>query len=358
MDAQHVVVCLLGAFALATLPHCSVPGHALADDGSRRTESRSDSDMSSEGSQRDKGGADSKESTDGAAPVGMEAAEAACKVDAISFCSKEKQCAPHAFATSYVDDAACQIAKASRCLSRLARTGTSLTVARVTACQTERSSLACDDWEAQRFPNSCFASPGAVAAGSSCLSSWECATGLCSLANVDSHGCGTCKEKVPEGGSCKSNGDCAVGLRCGGSGTCLSPRPAGQSCSDDRQCALNAVCTKSTCRARLATYGSRCGASYGDCDFWGAGLACNYMTSRCTTSPIRKLGESCGWNGTTGDWMSCGPGTYCSGLKNGEDGTCSALGAPGASCTSSNTCQEELHCSSGQCTALGPAACK
>lgn len=201
-------------------------------------------------------------------------------------------------------------------------------------CVAEIANLSCDTTtESYRaFLNSpaCLAvKAGTVHAGGACATGGECISQNC--------GATACQEGACCSGTCV--GDTApalvaVGQPCGS----LGQAP----CVDGAYCSNNAVYMGVDCVA-LQPAGSGCYSTY-QCAY---GLGCATTTQTCETLPT--LGQACP-GGACRDF-----GTSC------MNGTCTKVGAVGATCATDNDCEMIYRCGiGGTCemrAALG-AACK
>jgi len=148
------------------------------------------------------------------------------------------------------------------------------------------------------------------------------------------------------GDSCVSNEQCqsnacskTTGSMACDMGTCVGATPVGklgEPCAT-RACDSGLVCDNTKTCAMLYTEGMACSGS-DQCNY---GLACDAVpTGFCRHAP--KIGEACP------DHLCAEVGAYCA-----TDGTCTALGLPGATCTSSLQCSPFYPCNTmtGACQA-------
>lgn len=210
------------------------------------------------------------------------------------------------------------------------------------ACATEVNSQTCAQFDYGTWSGSGTSAcatvlAGAVANGSSCLESQECANGYCRYAASCP---GTCTTYKGLGESCGwSAGTCGPGLVCppGSGTTCVAataPGSAGQPCSNTSPpCTIGNYCSNGTCAARVAVGGACAGDSYAynQCVM---GALC--VGGFCRAAAI--AGESCVVSSSS---TNCLSGTYCSSTSQ----TCAPDPVLGQDCTQPGHCADDSVCS-------------
>jgi hypothetical protein len=195
---------------------------------------------------------------------------------------------------------------------------------------------------------------GAVAEGGACFSSYECASGTCTLTDtacLRAHQCcaGTCAAAtveptpIPAGGDCSAllpGQGCVAGAYCV-SNTCRVPsKVAGTACTSalfdcasPLFCALDAAGGNGTCQPAAAT-GAPCNtvSSYGVCD--DIPDYCDKTTATCT--PRVGVGGAC--DATAAN---------CVGYATCLGGTCVAMSTARGACNDASgpSCLGDLECS-------------
>jgi hypothetical protein len=232
---------------------------------------------------------------------------------------------------------------------------------------------------------------GSLAAGSPCVSGWQCSSGYCDIiSSADAGGasdsrCGTCGATVAVGQSCAfstpggpkhcepgstcaflppqqdtcvavTEGDlgascgtqattCKAGLYCDPSNHCAAPQDQGAACMQDSAC-------KPPLRCQIAGATGTCqgpGAAGTPCSIDAhcvTGLGC--AANQCTTITWASGGQPCS---TTNRCLvgSCLP-----------SGTCPAVVPDGQACDESNTsrvCETLSACVNGTCQLTGSFSC-
>lgn len=161
---------------------------------------------------------------------------------------------------------------------------------------------------------------GTLEAGESCTLDAECMSGACS------------------GGA--SEESCVMGLCVGGTPPSNEPAAIGEPCGSFNGCVVGAYCDTldNTC-VELKPMGSACDQDL-ECAY---GLGCTGTTGARTCNSLPALGQSCAT-----DFVCRDEGTYCDSTTT----TCTQLGGPGATCSSSSQCSPYYPCnfSTSQCT--------
>jgi len=186
--------------------------------------------------------------------------------------------------------------------------------------------------------------------GETCLNSRECAADLyCGVTNVTVTQ--SCLPRLALGEACVAGQDsCAVGARCNPTTAVCEPVLAlGDQCVRAGDCQAGLVCEffSGSCDGRIAS-----GAFCDESAACPTAEYCSPPGARICQPPLTVgQGEGC----TSGS-VTCATGLYCA-----SDAVCRPLGGPGATCTSTTQCTQDLYCNTLTltCTAYGQqnAAC-
>jgi len=208
---------------------------------------------------------------------------------------------------------------------------------------------------------------GTVANGGTCLADGDCkGASYCSGVGNGNASCqGKCAPFIAAGQSCLSTEECATGYTCGGipgSLTCISDRHPlaniGASCGavaptmPSIECAPGLSCHLATfvC-ATTVEEGGVCTAGEGLCETF---TYCDSSSHTCKSDPGE--GGVCG-SAPSGELMRCLPGLYCKlPTDTSPTGTCATLGAGGAACTGDFECASDS-CSSQSTTGTCSTPC-
>lgn len=292
------------------------------------------------------GGADSSSSSGGpTGGTGPDTAALFCDQLYTSFVDRLAAClkAPAAYVAHNID-------KAKLCASPVAAVAAGKAVydrGAAGRCLDAYANATCDGLTAVRderidLPDCRAAVTGTVAAGATCLSDSECASGRCNSNMID--GCGlTCSPSLPAGVRCSTNRNCEPGNFCYYGSVYPAPtcqpqanRPGeGQSCTGV-DCAPGLYCTLSTggvCKKFITsgacTTGKEMAPGYG-C-FSGVAKPYVAMGSQCITS------------------FDCGPGAFCAYSVAAAANVCSQLPVVGQDCVQSRGAWE---CLGGICNVI------
>jgi hypothetical protein len=292
-------------------------------------------------------------------PDGSGGAATSCADYGQKYCDRLQACMPGVLTLyGFASVADCAAYYVPGCNASLAALHTGNTVALVQQCGDQLAGMSCTDLMQGASAPACLPQGGTISNGEACSSSWQCASGRCSVQSIDS--CGTCVPAVPLGQTCALDGllgsDCADNLVCavttvgGTTPVCAKSVALGAACADTAVCPANAYCDAATraCK-QLPSIGKTCDPSlifY--CDPAKAGAFCDSVTSLCEAASVAKTGEACGW---VSDSYA-----QCSGLCDTEGdagvGTCSPFVSEGQPCTASDVCIPGASCTAGVCTAL------
>ncbi|EYF00860.1 Hypothetical protein CAP_8949 [Chondromyces apiculatus DSM 436] len=215
------------------------------------------------------------------------------------------------------------------------------------------------------------------AAGSTCATAIECASGFCADGRCCESACtGNCVSCANPTGTCANvpvgePDTCAAGSVCNAAGVCQEEN--GQTCTDGDEClsgnCVDGRCCESACTGDCVSCANPTGTcanvDAGEPDTCGAGSVCNAMGvcqeengQTCTDGDECLSGNCvdgvCCESACTGDCVSCAnPTGTCANVDAGEQDTC----ADGSACDGAGACQEvngqactgEDECLSGFC---------
>jgi hypothetical protein len=222
-----------------------------------------------------------------------------------------------------------------------------------TTCLSDIAALSCSSDTASATPAACFqALSGAVPAGGTCYSDYDCSTAdFCK--GLGSGSCsGTCTALVAAGAACTAGESCVAGYEC--TGTCTKTVAATPGAALGAECGYMAsTMTFTSCAGGLAcngaakppvcvtqvAEGAACTPGAGVCETF---TYCDPTSKTC--KPYPGAGGGCG-AAAGQDLIGCFPGSYCK-ATTGEMGTCTALGATGATCKGNADCESNM-CSAG-----------
>jgi hypothetical protein len=230
------------------------------------------------------------------------------------------------------------------------------------ACISALGTVDCATFAAGTLPTECTATlAGTVAAGGACHSNADCTSpNVCTGLGGTTGSCtGTCTAMLAAGASCTVGGTpCTTGNTCGGSpATCTTsptPRNLGETCIYDTgmmaaapPCRVGLACDLSTfaCVTPVAL-GATCEPGHGTCVTFSY---CDPTSKTCKQDP--EVGGKCGTL-TGEDPIVCIGPSYCKLATGSTAGTCVALGAGGAACTSGDECASGACSAAGSCTAV------
>ena len=254
------------------------------------------------------------------------------------------------------------------CKDALAALHTGDTPALVEQCGEQLAAMSCTEFLQSGSGSACLPHGGTTPNGGVCTTSWQCASGRCSVPAVFLYGsisCGTCVSAVPLGQTCDPNGllgsNCADNLVCavmtvgGTTPVCAKSVAIGGACADSAVCPFNAFCdgTTNLC-TQLPAVGQTCDPTttyY--CDPTKAGALCDSNSSLCQPITVAKAGGSC--TPPSGDTTVSCLGSCDTPADAGQDaglGTCSPNVFEGQPCTAADICFVGTSCVGGVCTAL------
>lgn len=280
----------------------------------------------------------------------------ACVDSVTKYCDRLQDCEPGSFAVDgYGSVADCVSDKIALCNGALTAPHTGETPALVEQCGDGIAAMSCTDFIQGKTVPACLPQGGTIAAGGSCSSDWQCASGGCDRDSYDA--CGTCGVAIAAGQSCVAAGPltpvCPAGLLCaylpGGTVPVCAPRvPLGAACVQTEVCPDNAICdpTTSVCTP-LPALGQSCDRDmvfY--CDPTQAAAWCYYDT--CVPTVAAQSGQACGW--IDGAYVRCSGGCLLTG--DAGVGTCNPHPAEGAACTGDDFCVDGTTCLGGVCATL------
>lgn len=325
------------------------------------------------------------------------AAEAACTLDAQTFCDKRKTCWPEGtndfrFQQNWGTLARCQEDRMKSCLADVGREGSGVSSARVQSCAMALSAQTCENFLAGiALPTSaCPPIVGKIDDGAMCVVSNQCKSNYCDRA--EDQLCGKCTDKGGIGGACDQNSDCAGGLTCQTtadtlSHACMMPGPAaakakaGEACGGTLPgCDTGLTCVgmamMKTCMADVTMPGAPCDPTHkmlADCDSSTQHLYCNRTGLTCELRKFAAAGQPCN-DLADGSFAICSGGARCvrpkdatTGMRPAE-GKCVAAAAENAPCYRDGAdgpgCEVPLRCvfdavgaPTGKCLAQEPAQC-
>lgn len=217
------------------------------------------------------------------------------------------------------------------------------------SCLTTAGTVDCATFSSGTEPTACAAAlKGTVASGGTCYSGVDCVSPMfCNGLGGATRSCsGTCMSPVAASASCTIGGaPCVAGYFCAGSpATCTAnPTPAalGQTCIYDTSTMMGAPPCQTGLACDLTTFtcvtpvveGKACEPGHGTCATFSY---CDPTSKTCKQDP--GAGGKCGVIAGEDPIVCLGP-TYCKPNATGSTaGTCAALSAPGASCTTSAEC--------------------
>jgi len=251
------------------------------------------------------------------------------------------------------------------------------TVASVAACLGPLAARSCTDFALRLFPG-CLGS-GQRPAGSGCIYSSQCQTGIC---GGNGTRCSTCRDVIPVGSSC-AGGTCQDGSFCHPTtgictdGSTVVHATQGQPCDLSATpvvgCAGDLLCLSGSNVGTLGTCQSLPGVGQ-PCAVSTAGLLCAAGTT-CTNLGVSGTGtctlETCGDGPPCDDASYCAPGDGglacvphstvgqpCDDLNAaclfpavcvGSTGKCAIPRAWGETCDDDNPCADLLSCVAGVC---------
>lgn len=293
---------------------------------------------------------------DGGSPTGSSASLAQ------AFCQKLFDCQTDDAKRNWADVAACAESLTQRIDAELAAPGTNFGAADLGACAGDLAAYTCG----QALDNGVGSSPiapllvckakGALADGTACAFTAQCASGYCSSYNVSYNGqCGKCEPLVPKGGSCTGGKMCAWPLACANNGVCADVAQENAPC-DDSRCSRSLSCEGGTCKKHLPL-GATCARTEGT----GEATCDSRMGHSCVSEAPEDPTGTCTLKSYAAVGSPCAPATTCAGSVC-VNGTCTARIAIGAACTSSGesnmACESGSSCKDGKCGFLDPATCK
>jgi hypothetical protein len=247
-----------------------------------------------------------------------------------AYCTKLQECSTFVMSVAFGNQATCKARWILNCTPNFGAPGTSATPARTSACAQSIPGLACATFLGGDLGAACAIGAGTVANGGPCGDDAQCASTFC--ARPTTAVCGTCQPVTNPGGACVQ-GACSL--------------------------STNTVCQQSTTtcvRPKAGKIGDACGGQE-ECDV-GHQVGCNTSTTdKCIA--LTLAGATCGANSVFASSIAVCPNAgTCSAAVNG---TCTAVGADGASCSTTDTgahCMLPARCVGGKCTLPNPSTCR
>jgi hypothetical protein len=189
---------------------------------------------------------------------------------------------------------------------------------------------------------------GTVATGGACYATRECAAGWCNLANGVCPG--LCTPPKANGAECDDDAECAPGSEClpGEDFTplCTVVAPEGAACSESLPCAVGLQCAAGKCgKPAAVALGGTC-IDYSNC---GDAASCDYASDTATSGTCKALaapGAACTSGGFIGPIMAspdCQGYMVCKGLQLDDEGEvvvpgrCSTISDEGGDCDAEAT---------------------
>jgi hypothetical protein len=201
------------------------------------------------------------------------------------------------------------------CKKGLGANGSGITADFLDKCGSALSALPCG---ANETPAQCKTPAGTLAEGGACSDSSQCKSSFCKKgstttpvdggASTQTSDCGVCAATVAEGGACEANGTVR--------------------CATDTTCVTTAGSTGTCVKLAESDIGGACGTSGTKCK---SGIICDFKTLKCIARGI--AGATCT---SSNDCQQ--PDLACVAK------VCKARVGEGAACTSTAECQTQLGC--------------
>ena len=253
----------------------------------------------------------------------------ACNAMAESYCAKLQECSSFLMSVAFGNQTTCKARWILNCTPNFGAPGTSATPARTSACAQSIPTLSCTTFLGGDLGPACAVGAGTVANGAACGDDAQCASTFC--ARPTTAVCGTCQPVTNPGVACVQ-GSCSI--------------------------STNTICSTgtTTCvRPKAGKIGDAC-VGQEECDV-GHQVGCNPATQKCIA--LTLAGATCGANSIFASSIAvCPSAGTCSASVNG---TCTAAGADGASCVTTETgthCMLPARCVGGRCTLPNPSTCR
>jgi hypothetical protein len=273
---------------------------------------------------------------------------------AAALCTKLSQCAPFLLAALYGDMNGCAERLTKVCTEQATSNGTGMTQANILACEAALQTATCNDVFGNNVPTCSIR--GALADGSVCGDSSQCASGFCATGG---NLCGSCAAKQGPGGACPSgtNDECQTGLVCSSGKVCSAPGVVGGPCDDNTQpCLAGTFCTTAKTCALTVQAGDPCTGTYLNL---ADGTYCFANDAQAAQIGTASVGQACGLAPGTGlPATLCAPGSVaaCSPLAGSitllgipTHGQCAALMPDGHTCPPPSLCEAGAQCIAGIC---------
>jgi len=218
------------------------------------------------------------------------------------------------------------------------------TVATVAACLGPLAAISCTDFALKLFPG-CLGS-GQRSAGSGCVYSSQCLTGIC---GGNGTRCSTCRNVIPVGSTC-AGGTCQDGSFCHATTGICTDASTVVYATQGQPCDLSATPVVGCAGDLLCFSGSNVGTS-GTCQpLPGAGQPCAVSSSTSSLCAAGTICTNLGVSGTdTCTLTTCGSGPQC------DDASYCAPSDGGIACVPHPTVGQP--CDDLYATCLFPAAC-
>jgi hypothetical protein len=259
----------------------------------------------------------------------------ACTDSAYARCSRFQACSMVILQLRYGNEATCESLLDAFCTNSLGAASSGSTPATVEACVQQIPNWACSDYiNDLNTPPACQQATGSLASGAACAFPGQCSSGFCAI--VPGSACGVCATLPQQGDSCAELTTCGAGLACNTvSSACTTYALSGSPCALGQPCVTGNDCE-----------GASSGVS-GTCDLSAEtlGTTCNPTGGGCDANQgltcnseskqcvaLQLAGAGQPCGQVNDEGASCTNGGKCVGESGSTPGTCTATAAVGAAC--------------------------